>query len=392
MNYNEASTFFTSAFGGEPDVVASAAGRVNLIGEHVDYNGGQVLPMAIERRTWVAVRARRGGNDVLSAVASANESLRGEFDARTPTRSGHWWDYVAGVADSLRSDGVQLPQLEIAVLSDVPQGAGLSSSAALEVASATALNALSGSHVDAKRRAQAAWRAETQFVGVPCGIMDQFASALGEPDHALHIWCDTADTEQVPFTEAVLIFDTAVPRSLRGSAFEQRRAECDEALRLLRGINPSLPNLASATPDAIISAHLPEPLGRRAVHVSEETRRVERAVAALRETGSVPGELLLESHESLRLLFQCSTPELDWFVEHAMQIDGVRGARLTGAGWGGCAIAIGDPAALRRAADELPPRYQAQFGLVPRTWLTRAAPGTRVDSAHTGENREPSQG
>lgn len=381
MNYTQASAFFTSTFGGEPDVVASAAGRVNLIGEHVDYNGGQVLPMAIERRTWAAVRARIADGDVLSRAASANESVQGEFDACHPTRAGHWWDYVAGVTDALRADGVQLPQFEIAVLSDVPQGAGLSSSAALEVATATALDALAGSNIDVKQRASAAWRAETQFVGVPCGIMDQFASALGQPDHALHIWCDTGNTEQVPFTEAVLIFDTAVPRSLRGSAFEQRRAECDEALRLLRIVDPSLPNLASATPEQIVTAQLPDPLGRRALHVSEETRRVERAVAALKESGTIPGELLLESHESLRLLFQCSTPELDWFVEHAMRVEGVRGARLTGAGWGGCAIAIGDPIGLRRAAEELPPRYEAEFGLAPRTWLTRAAAGTHVDSS-----------
>ncbi|MGI8509680.1 MAG: galactokinase [Gemmatimonadaceae bacterium] len=382
MNYDEASTFFTSAFGGEPDVIASSAGRVNLIGEHVDYNGGQVLPMAIERRTWVAARAASGKGDVLSGAASANEPLLGEFDARHPLRAGHWWDYVAGVADALNADGVQLPQFEIAVVSDVPQGAGLSSSAALEVATATALCALAGSNMDAKLRARAAWRAETQFVGVPCGIMDQFASALGQSGHALHIWCDTGDTEQVPFTEAVLIFDTAVPRSLRASAFEQRRAECDEALRLLRVTNPSLPNLASATPEQIVAAQLPDPLGRRALHVSEETRRVERAVAALKTSGTIPGELLLESHESLRLLFQCSTPELDWFVEHAMRIEGVRGARLTGAGWGGCAIAIGDVLGLRRAAEELPSKYKAEFGLVARTWLTAAAAGTHVDSSH----------
>lgn len=382
MNHNEAATFFTSVFGGEPDVIASSAGRVNLIGEHVDYNGGQVLPMAIERRTWVAVRARKADDEVLSRAASAIEALQGEFDARHPTRAGHWWDYVAGVADALGADGVQLPQFETAIVSDVPQGAGLSSSAALEVATATAFCALVGNNIDAKLRARAAWRAETQFVGVPCGIMDQFASALGQPGVALHIWCDTGDTEQVPFTEAVLIFDTALPRSLRGSAFEQRRAECDEALRLLRVTIPSLPNLASATPEQILAAQLPDPLGQRALHVSEETRRVERAVAALKTSGTIPGELLLESHESLRLLFQCSTPELDWFVQHAMRIEGVRGARLTGAGWGGCAIAIGDPVGLRRAAEELPPKYEAAFGLLPRTWLTAAAAGTQVDSSH----------
>ncbi len=382
MNPNEVTEYFANAFGGEPDVVASAAGRVNLIGEHLDYNGGQVLPMAIERRTWAAVRRRESAPDAAlaySVVASANENERGEFDAARPVRAGKWWDYVAGVAGALAADGLKLPQFEIAVVSDVPQGAGLSSSAALEVATASALAALVGSSMDAKARAAASWRAETQFVGVPCGIMDQFASALGEPEHALHIWCDTGRTEQVPFTEAVLIFDTAVPRSLRGSAFEQRRAECEEALALLRVLYPSLPNLAAATPEQVIAARLPEPLDRRALHVSEENRRVERAVEALRATGVIPGDILYQSHESLRLLYDASTPELDWFVQHAAMIDGVRGARLTGAGWGGCAIAVGDLEGLQRAAEQLPPSYEATFGLVPRTWLTRAAAGTRVD-------------
>lgn len=369
--------YFATTFGGEPDVIASSAGRVNLIGEHVDYNGGQVLPMAIERRTSVAVRRRGSGTG--SVAASANEPLRGEFDADEPMRSGQWWDYIAGVIVALKQDGVAVPQFEIAVTSDVPQGAGLSSSAALEVAAATALAALAGSDLDAKACAQAAWRAETQFVGVPCGIMDQFASALGKAEHALHIWCDTGQTEHVPFTEVVLIFDTAVPRSLRGSAFAQRRAECDEALQLLRAKYPRLPNLAAATPEQVIAAALPDPLDRRALHVSEETRRVERAVAALRATGKIPGELLFESHESLRLLYDCSTSELDWFVQHAAAIPGVKGARMTGAGWGGCAIAVGEPDGLARAAEQLPGDYEAEFGVVPRTWLTKAAAGARVD-------------
>lgn len=380
MNTTDVTSYFAASFGGAPDVIASAPGRVNLIGEHVDYNGGQVLPMAIERRTWVAVRRRAAATSI---AVSANEGERGEFDSRTPERAGKWWDYVAGVTGTLRSDGVDVPQFELAVVSDVPQGAGLSSSAALEVATATAVSALSGSDLDGRARALVGWRAETAFVGVPSGIMDQFASALGRAEHALHIWSDSGETEQVPFTHSVLIFDTSLPRSLRGSAFAQRRAECDEALRLLRLTDPSLPNLAAATPEQVVAARLPDPLDRRALHVSEETRRVARAVEALRESGVIPGELLLQSQESLRYLFEASTPELDWFVEHAVAVEGVRGARLTGAGWGGCAIATGDLQALRRVATELPPAYEAAFGLVPRTWLTRADAGARAEPGAT---------
>jgi galactokinase len=229
--------------------------------------------------------------------------------------------------------------------------------------------------------ARDAWRAETVFVGVPCGIMDQFACALGTAGHALHIWCDTEQSEQVPFTEVVLVFDTGVQRSLRGSEFQLRRTQCDAAFRLLKRTNPTLRNLASATRADILAAELPDPLGRRALHVCDELDRVRRAVAALRAGEPIPGEILYESHESLRLLFDCSTPELDWFVDQAARVPGVRGARLTGAGWGGCAIAMGDESALLDAADRLPPLYQAAFGHTPRCWLSRAGVGARVDRA-----------
>lgn len=376
--------YFAEQFGDAPDVIASAAGRVNLLGEHVDYNGGEVLPIAIERRTQVAIRPRLNGN---SRTVSANEEDEGAFDAAHPVKSGNWWDYIAGVAAALRDDGIVLPNTDIGVMSDVPIGAGLSSSAAIEVATATAFAALSrqigaAKILSAKECARAAWRAETRFVGVPCGIMDQFASALGQPGHALHLWCDTEETEQVPFTEDVLIFDTRVSRSLRQSDFAQRRAECEEALALLRRHNPTLPNLAAATPEEVIAADLPEPLDKRALHVSEETRRVQQAVQSLRETGSIPGDLLYQSHESLRGLYQCSTPELDWFVENVAKIDGVGGARLTGAGWGGCAIAIGSRQALDTAVQELPQRYETKFGVAPRTWLTRASMGAQLELSH----------
>lgn len=383
-----AAAFFTTTFGGEPDVIASAAGRVNLIGEHVDYNGGEVLPIAIERRTQVAMRR---SSAAVSVAATLSHHSVGRFDATNPQRAGHWWDYVAGVAQTmavpLARSGRLVPQFEAAIWSDVPAGAGLSSSAALEVATATALSALTGGTVDAAQCAGAAWRAETQFVGVPCGIMDQAASALGMPEHALHVWCDTEATEQVPFTDMVLIFDTGVKRSLRQSDFDLRRAECEEALQMLRTTNPALPNLAAATPDEVRAANLPDPIGRRALHVTEETRRVQRAVAALKIGEPIPGELLYESHESLRLLYECSTPELDWFVERAARIPGIRGARLTGAGWGGCAIAIGDQDALERAAAELPDSYERAFGHAARTWITRAAMGAHVDADRRSKER-----
>ncbi|GLC27410.1 galactokinase [Roseisolibacter agri] len=367
---------FAEAFGGEPAVIASAAGRVNLIGEHTDYNGGEVLPIAIDRRTVVAVRPNRGPE---WRAVSASETTRGRFDPAPRERAGAWWDYLAGVVSELAAAGVTLPTCDVAVWSDVPAGAGLSSSAALEVAFALAASALAGASREMEPLALLAQRAEVGFVGVNSGIMDQFASALGRVDHAVHVWCDTARWERLPMSESVLIFDTAVPRSLRSSAFNTRRAECDAALAALRALQPELPHLAAATPALLERAALPDPLDRRARHVVEETARVGQTVALLRDGGALPGDLLNASHASLRDLYECSSPELDWFVEQALREDGVRGARLTGAGWGGCAIAVGAHDALEAAAARLVPRYVAAFGLTPRAWISRAAAGARVD-------------
>ena len=371
---DDVSDLFRSTYSGEPDVIASAPGRVNLIGEHTDYNGGEVLPIAIAQRTRVAMRRRRRASR--SRVISSTEEDTGEFIAPTPARSGHWWDYISGAGNW---SSQPLPAVDIAVASALPSGAGLSSSAALEVASGFAYAAVTGATKSMRDIALDAWRVETQFVGVACGIMDQFASALSREGHALHIWCDTTETEHVPFTSAVLIFDTAVPRSLRDSEFNQRRAECRDALHLIRLSRPSLENLAQAEPEEIRSASLPTTLENRALHVSEETRRVQQAVKQLREHGALDGDLLYRSHESLRVKYECSSPELDWFVERAARSEGVIGARLTGAGWGGCAIALGNRDALEAAGDEIAGEYERAFHRAPHVWLTQASEGAALE-------------
>ena len=380
-----ARALFRQRFRREPDAIASAPGRVNLIGEHTDYNGGEVLPIGIARRTWVAVGVRRDGDGTLRAVSSSEEGA-GEASLLAPERSERWWDYVLGVAapvarDALGSADLTRAGLDVAVTSDVPTGAGLSSSAAIEVATALAVAHALGLTLELREAAMIAWRAETGFVGVACGIMDQFASALSRAGEALHLDCATTQTDLAPFRDAVLIIDSAVRRSLRDSAFNTRRAECEEALRLLRERWPDLPNLAAATPEQVLDAKLPDPLDRRALHVSRETRRVREAVALLRAGKPLTGELLLGSHESLRDLYECSRPELDWLVERSMQAPGVRGARLTGAGWGGCMIVVGDEAALASAAPGISGDYEKKFGLTPRVWLSRAAEGARIDPA-----------
>jgi len=381
MNAESARQFFRKTYGAEPDVVGSAPGRVNLIGEHTDYNGGQVLPLAIDRRTYVAMK-RRNNRDT-SQVFSDKGSEPADFDARSIERTGQWSDYMTGVFASFAPRVAELPQVQAVVTSNLPTGSGLSSSAALEMATAITLAHLIQYQQSLKELALVSWRVETQFVGVSCGVMDQFASALGEKGHALHLWCDTLATEQVKMREAVLIFDTNLPRSLRGSEFNVRQRECQEALELLRKKFPELPNLAAATPAQVRDARLPGNLEKRALHVTEETRRVEDLVAVLKKSGLVDGDLLYESHESLRTLYECSSPELDWFVEQARGIGGVRGARLTGAGWGGCAIAVGELDALNAAQPKLIADYKAAFDLDARIWLTHAEAGAKVEL--TGE-------
>lgn len=367
---------FQAEYGHAPNQIASAPGRVNLIGDHLDYNGGEVLPIAIDRRTWVAARRTNGRG--CSQALSLQDPERGKFDLSDPKRDGKWWDYVSGLG---RKGQWQLGAVEIAVSSDVPAGAGLSSSAALEVSAAVALAALGQHDLDLRALALDAWKVETQFVGVSCGIMDQFASALAEERNALHIWCDTQETENVPFTASVLIFDTAVPRSLRTSLFNERQAECAEALVLLQREIPGLANLASASAAQVRASSLPPVLARRALHVAEEMERVRLSVDQLREKGTIDADILYASHASLRDQYECSSPELDWFVERAMREPGIEGARLTGAGWGGCAIALGQRRALEAAASRIARDYEAAFNREPRTWLSQAASGARLQNS-----------
>jgi galactokinase len=352
---------------------------VNIIGEHTDYNGGQVLPIAIDRRTYVAVRVRADGN--ASRIVSHRESTAAEFDVRKAAASGEWWDYMTGVCAAMEGEGARLPQFDAIVHTDVPVGSGLSSSAALEVATAVALGQIVSEPPDMRRVALLSWHVETQFVGVASGVMDQFASALCLDGHALHLWCDTLETEQVIMPDAVLIFDTASPRELRASQFNQRRAECEEALAVLRRSRPSLLSLAAASLEDVRSADLTPRIRKRALHVVEENARVEKLVMQLMQTRAVAGEILYQSHQSLRDNYECSTPELDWFVDTVRGKSGVTGARLTGAGWGGCAIAVGDLDALAAAAEDLTSAYETRFGRTPGTWLTRAGSGARIEDA-----------
>ena len=330
---------FRAAFGSAPDAAASAPGRVNLIGEHTDYNGGPVLPIAIAQRTTAVVGPGAGGEEgILEAVSTRDRQVvRVKWQESLP--SG-WAAYVAGVLRELWALEVRLPNgsARVAVASTVPIGAGLSSSAALTVSVARAL----APHLTPRQIAGVAYRAEHDHVGVRCGVMDQTIAALGKRDHALLLESASLAVQQIPFKARLVLVDTGVRHDLAASSFNARRAECEEAVKRLKIELPELVWLASWPAEWLprLKRALKEPLRSRAVHVVSETART-RFGAQLLEQRKLKqfGRLLFESHESCRRLYECSAPELDTIVGAAKRA-GALGARLTGAGWGGAAIVL----------------------------------------------------
>jgi len=330
---------FHETFGAAPRAAASAPGRVNLIGEHTDYNGGPVLPIAIGARTTAAVGpGAPGESGVLEAVSTRFKNVvRVKWQEALPKG---WAAYVAGVLRELWSLEV-LPRdgsVRIAIASDVPIGAGLSSSAALAVAAAKAL----APSLTPRQIAGVAFRAEHDHVGVRCGVMDQTIAALGKRDHALLFECASLEATQILFDARLLLVDTGKRHDLSAGGLNQRRAECEEAVKRLKIELPELVWLASWPAEWLprLKRALREPLRSRAVHVVSETARTRFAAQLLQQRKLKQfGKLLYESHESCRRLYECSSPELDTVVSTAKRA-GALGARLTGAGWGGAAIVL----------------------------------------------------
>jgi galactokinase len=333
---------FSTAYGHGPSLVWSAPGRVNLIGEHTDYNGGFVLPFALPHRTTIgAARSERPEWTVFSEAE--RETITFNAGALTPGAVGGWAGYVAGVVWTLREAGVDVPYAKLAIASDVPIGAGLSSSAALECSALAALLDLAGAadSVPVSTWPALAQRAENAYVGVPCGIMDQSASTLCGRGHALFLDCRSQAVDQVPFDLesqglAMLIVDTHAPHRHAGGEYAARRATCEAAARAL-----GVPLLRDVTDLPSALAALPDDLMRRRVrHVVTENERVLETVALLRSAeASWIGPLLTASHSSLRDDYEVTVRELDVAVETAVSA-GALGARMTGGGFGGCIIAL----------------------------------------------------
>lgn len=378
---------FRERFGHAAEGLAEAPGRVNLIGEHLDYNEGCVLPAAIDRTILVAFARRPDRQVRVYSVDFAQESV---FCLDTiPLDAEHAWsNYLRGIAWALKEKGYALVGMEAAVQGDVPAGAGLASSAALEVAGIGAFAHASSLELDLREAALLGQRAENEFVGVECGIMDQFAAALSVADHALLIDCRTLEHETVPLhLEAqgvcIVVADTGARRELAGSEYNRRRQECVEAVDLLRRWLPgrSLSALRDVTGEdlAAYAERLPPALRRRARHVVEEQGRVEQAAAALRANDlAAVGHLFSASHASLRDDYEVSSPELDLMVELASRVEGCLGTRLTGAGFGGCTVNLVRSDAVEAFRQEAVERYARSMGLPAHMYVTAATGGLRT--------------
>jgi len=365
---------FTATFDRPPAVLARAPGRVNLIGEHTDYNDGFVLPMAIEREIRMAV-APRTDSTVLLVAADLNRRTNFDLTNIQPSQDEPWSNYVRGVAAGLMNAGYALQGMEALMLGDVPIGAGLSSSAALEMAAVQAFSAIGRFSVPPDQAARIGQWAEHTFVGTKCGIMDQLASALGQPDHALLIDCRDLSYQPVPIPTdaAILIADTGVRRELVSSAYNERRAQCEVAARTL-----GVPALRDATLTMLeaASGRMDSVVANRARHVISENARVLEMADALRAGNlAAAGRLMSKSHASLRDLYEVSSSELDIMVELLRAQPGCYGARMTGAGFGGCAVALFDLAAVAGAIEPVTAAYKTRTGLTPALYSTQAAAG-----------------
>ena len=378
---------FVQLFGGTPRIY-QAPGRVNLIGEHTDYNDGFVMPAAIGFYTRASIAPR---NDRKLVIHSENYSEQVEFDLDhlPATRAGHWSDYVIGVVKMLVRSGKKVAGANLLVDGNVPQGAGLSSSASIEVAVAYALLDLADhvpdhvpdrTKIDRTKLALLCQQAENEFVGARCGIMDQFVASHGKRDQALLLDCRSLEYRLLPLPDdaALAICNTMVKHSIAKGEYNQRRAECEAGVR---GLSKHLPNaraLRDVTPEDLeaYGRELPDIVMRRCRHVIGENGRVLQAAAAL-EGGDLLafGKLMLESHRSLRDDFEVSCSELDLMVELAKQAEGVYGTRMTGGGFGGCTIALVQAACVEAFQRTVQEGYERSTGCNPEIYVCSAADG-----------------
>src|SRR5689334_20479143 len=357
---------FHHHFGSSEDIrVYRAPGRVNLIGEHTDYNQGLVLPMALELATYVATAPSPDGKLRLDSEARSEryEIPAAEVAAQKP--AGAWTDYAIGVAQQIIRAGFPVAPANLLIRSTVPEGAGLSSSAALQVSIALAL--LNGREFPPLELARLCQRAEQEFVGMPCGIMDQYISVFGQEHSAVKIDCRRLDYQLVPLPRSMVFVavNTMVKHALAGSAYEHRVQECEAAARACAV--ESLRDVTPAQLDAV--SGIPGLLKHRLRHVVNENDRVERFIDATRHGDrETMGRLMLESHRSLQTDYQVSCAELDFLVDAALGFDGVFGSRMTGGGFGGCTVNLMRPDVAAVFPDRIRSAYAREFGVTPEVY------------------------
>jgi galactokinase len=368
----------------------AAPGRVNLIGEHTDYNDGFVLPMAIERYTVIAAD-RNNTREV--TVHSVTTGETASFGLRTKVQPGEpgWSNYVRGVIAGFQKRGIRVGGFDCVIDSSVPFGGGVSSSAALEVATATLLEAIAGQKLDPIEKALLCQNAEHEFAGVPCGIMDQFTCVLAEENHALMLDCRSRTATPVRMADpsvTVLIINSNVRHKLVDGVYASRREQCESAARILK-----VPALRDATIEDLGAARtaMPSVVYRRARHVITENNRTLQAAQAI-QSGSwgQVGELMYASHASLRDDYEVSCPELDAIVAIARRIpmeEGMIGCRMTGAGFGGCAVSLVWTRAAKQIARKIEEGYENKTGTMPAIFSTRPAGGARVLPNQPAKNR-----
>lgn len=380
---------FSNCFGKSPSLLARAPGRVNLLGEHGDYNDGPVLPAAIDRAVHLAAAPSQERTVTLNALdldeqVVFNLDLLGEKINLHGDALPDWALYPAGVAWSFQQAGLDTPGLQVVYTSDVPIGAGLSSSAAVEVVFAVTWRALCGWEIDSMSLAQLCQRAENEYVGVASGLMDQFTSLHGVEGHALYFDTQDLTWEPVPMPPgtALVVADSGVRRTLATSAYNQRRAACEYAVELLRQYKPDLRSLGdiSTIEFAAYGEYLPPDVRKRAEHVVKEIARVRSAVIALRTGNALSfGALMFSGHTSLRDLYEVSCPELDALVDIARDLPGCYGGRLTGSGFGGCTVNLVEESRVQDFIVGLEKVYQRKVDRKPQVYVCRASQGATVE-------------
>ena len=372
---------FRSLFSSRPLVVKSP-GRINLIGEHIDYNGGSVLPAAIDKNIYVAAQAG-DGNTIRIFAPDYNDLYETSISNIHPT-SKTWVNYPLGVIYELKKMGADLSGIHMVVGGDLPPGAGLSSSAATTCATAFALNEVFSLGLSRLEIAQVAQRAEQNFAGVECGLMDQFASVFGKKDHVVKLNCRTNQHDYVPFyleDVRIVLFDTEVKHQLASSDYNLRRRECKEGLDMLKLNCSDIIDLADVTEEMLVKFVKPQNpvLYKRCLYVVQEMERVKKACLAInRNDFASLGQLMFDTHTGLSQLYEVSCTECDFLVDLARQHSGILGARMMGGGFGGCTINLIESARLEETIRLVRTKYKDRFGKSPNIYQVRITNGTQL--------------